>query len=236
MSFSSVSAVVCAYNEEKTVKPILLMLLTHPRVNEVIAVDDGSTDRTWEEISSVHHSKLIPIHHSNNRGKGAAMVTGVSKSNHQTILFVDADLSNLLPRHIDLLLWPIDIDPTGMTIGVVYPSKTLDRALQLLMKPLGGQRVIKKHYIKPFLKRMTSSGYGVEMILNTSTLRKGRKIYYVPLPKLKHTLKTEKRDFPELVKEYWKEQNDILKQMFDLDTMSQMPTFKGIIEKIRQLP
>ena len=74
MSFDkTISAIVCAFNEEKTIKPILEILLHHPKINEVIAVDDGSTDKTWRKISSINNPKLIPIRHGNNLGKGAAI-------------------------------------------------------------------------------------------------------------------------------------------------------------------
>lgn len=225
-----VSAIVCAYNEEKTVKPILEVLLSHPRIDEVIAVDDGSTDRTWKIINEIHHSSLIPIRHSKNHGKGAAVATGVKQANGNFVLLSDADIKNFLHSHIDLLLLPLDIDPEGMTVGTYDFSRVLDKTIFAIMKSFGGQRATRRSYILPLIDKIRKSGYGVEMILNLDTIRRKRKIYYVPLPKLHVPLKTDKRTISEVLKEYWREQNDIIRQLLGLDTI---PSLQDILNKLQ---
>ena len=113
-----VSAIVCAYNEEKTIGPILEVLLSHPKIDEVIAVDDGSTDRTGKIIDSIKSDKLVKIHHPKNLGKGAAVASAVKASRGKFLLFADADLINFHPLHVDLLLSPLLIEPNCMVIGL----------------------------------------------------------------------------------------------------------------------
>lgn len=232
---SSVSAIVCAYNEEKTVKPILEVLLSHPRIDEVIVVNDGSSDRTGKAINSVKNQRLIMIHHKKNLGKGAAVTNAVRTTKGDTLLFVDADTRGFCQAHIDMLLSPIRIDSKCMVIGLREGEKLLDKTLNAILKSLGGERVIMKKYITPLISKIRNSGYGVETILNLATVRHNRRIYYVPLPRLFHPLKTAKRTLTEVLKEYWREQNQVLGQLLDFDNYSQLPSFQEVLSKLRKL-
>jgi len=230
-----VSAIVCAYNEAKTIKPILEVLLQHPLVNEVIAVNDGSTDRTGKIISSVKNQKLIMIHHKKNLGKGAAIASAVKKSTGNILLLADADTRSFCQAHIDMLLSPIRINPKCMVIGLREGEKLLDKTLNAILKSIGGERTIMKKYVTPLLSKIKDSGYGVETILNLATVRHNRRIYYVPLPKLFHPLKTAKRTLTEVLKEYWREQNQVLGQLLDFDNYAQLPSFQEVLNKLRKL-
>lgn len=144
-----VSAIVCAYNEAKTIKPIIEVLLTHPSIDEVIVVDDGSTDRTKKIISSIKNQKLIVIHHKKNLGKGAAIADAVKAAKGDVLLFVDADTHSFHRSHIDMLLSPVLIDPKCMVIGLRDGEKLLDKTLNAILKSIGGERVIMKKYVTP---------------------------------------------------------------------------------------
>lgn len=84
-----ISVIVPAFNEEKTIRPCILSLqnLNYPNY-ELIVVDDGSTDRTLEEISKIEGIKLI---HQSNQGKPEALNTGIRNSSGEVVLTVDAD-------------------------------------------------------------------------------------------------------------------------------------------------
>jgi glycosyltransferase involved in cell wall biosynthesis len=82
-------AICPAYNESGRIGPLLDKLI--PMVDQVCVVDDGSTDNTFEEASE---REVIILQHSINRGKGAAIRTGIDyflKSDLDVILFIDAD-------------------------------------------------------------------------------------------------------------------------------------------------
>lgn len=207
-----VSAIVCAYNEEKTVKPVLEVLLSHPKVDEVIVVDDGSTDRTWKEITSIKSEKLVPIKHKTNLGKGAAVADGVKRAKGEILLFIDADLIHFHPAHIDLLLIPLTVNKSIMTIGLREARQPHEKTFGLLMKSFGGERAMLKKFILPTLKRIEASGYGVETIVNLDYLRKRRPIVYMPLPGLVHKTKQKKHPIYKYAVDYLKENTDIIKQ------------------------
>lgn len=211
-SSQTVSAIVAAYNEAKTIKPILEVLLNHPRVSQVIAVDDGSTDQTWKIISNLKHPKLVRIHHKSNLGKGAAIVSAIKKSTGNILLLVDADLKQFHPAHVDLLLAPLQIDPQSMTIGLRKSFRPFEKTIYVIFKMFSGERAFTKKSILPLLPRIAHSGYGVETIINLHFNRHRYPIYYVPLPKLIHSMKHEKHPLYKYTADYFHEGKQILKQ------------------------
>lgn len=95
----SLSVVIPAHNESGHLRPHLAALVPILRVVapdrwEVILVDDGSTDATWEEICELADGKSIRgIHFARNRGKGAAVRAGVLASRGDAVLLCDADMA-----------------------------------------------------------------------------------------------------------------------------------------------
>lgn len=227
-----VSAIVCAYNEEKTVKPILEVLLSHPRIDEVIVVDDGSTDLTGKIIDSINSDKLIKIHHPKNLGKGATVATAVRNSRGKILLFIDADLVHFHPSHADLLLAPLTINEKIMTIGLREARQPHEKTFGLLMRSFGGERAMLKKFILPTLKRIEASGYGVEVIVNLDYLRKRQPIVYIPLPGLIHKTKQQKHPIYKYAVDYLKENTDIIKQYLMPENKALETFFKQISRKL----
>ncbi len=94
-----ISVVIPAYNEEKiieqTVKKIREYLSSKGFSYEIIAVNDGSSDRTEEILIKLKNEieELKVINHKENMGKGRSVKDGVLNSLGELILFTDADLS-----------------------------------------------------------------------------------------------------------------------------------------------
>lgn len=94
-----ISVVIPAYNEEKiieqTVKKIREYLSSKEFSYEIIAVNDGSSDRTEEILIKLKNEieELKVINHKENMGKGRSVKDGVLNSLGELILFTDADLS-----------------------------------------------------------------------------------------------------------------------------------------------
>ena len=96
-----VSAIICVYNEERTIRDVIVSVSESPIVNEIIVVDDGSTDNTKNIIEELNKEiDITNIHLKRNKGKGYAMAIGVDKVANEIIVFIDADLSNLQKTHI----------------------------------------------------------------------------------------------------------------------------------------
>src|SRR3989442_3906784 len=108
-----------AFNEERTLEIILAHVLDRPEVGEVIVVDDGSTDRTWEILQDVakHDSRVRPFRQQVNQGKGAALRRAISELRMPFALVQDADLE-YDPRDYPSLLEPLLEGRADVVYGV----------------------------------------------------------------------------------------------------------------------
>lgn len=113
------SVMMPAFNEERTIELILERVLERSEVGEVIAVDDGSTDRTWELLTGVanRHRRLRTFRLEVNRGKGAALRRAIEEIRMPFALVQDADLE-YDPRDYPALLQPLVEGRTDVVYGV----------------------------------------------------------------------------------------------------------------------
>src|SRR6266446_794228 len=115
----SLSVMMPAFNEESTVELILEHVLQRPEVGEVIVVDDGSTDKTWEIMSRIAaQDKRVQAFRQNvNEGKGAALRLAISHLTLPFALVQDADLE-YDPRDYPALLQPLIESRSDIVYGV----------------------------------------------------------------------------------------------------------------------
>ena len=138
-----ISAIIAAYNEEKTIAEVLGVLSKSALIDEIIVVSDGSTDRTVEIARSFD---VTTIALRENRGKGYAMRLGVEYARHDVLFFVDGDMFNLTDQHIESLVGPVLDSECDMNIGVRNRGP-IRNFLHLQMKVgpvLSGIRVMRR--------------------------------------------------------------------------------------------
>jgi glycosyltransferase involved in cell wall biosynthesis len=116
------SVLIPVYNEERTVEEIVKRVLATPQEKEVVVIDDCSTDGTSGILASLskQNGNLVVVRHDENRGKGAALATGLSRFSGDVVLFQDADLE-YDPKDYEALLLPI----LEGKADVVYGSRFL---------------------------------------------------------------------------------------------------------------
>lgn len=124
----SISVVFPAHNEEGNITKAVeqaIHCLEHLSPDwEIIAVNDGSLDKTGEIIRNL--SRQYPgvrgVHHENNRGYGAALKSGIQTASKELIFFCDSDLQFHLYELLHLLIW---IEQYDIVIG--YRARRRDR-------------------------------------------------------------------------------------------------------------
>jgi len=93
--YMGVSCIIPACNEESTIINVIKNVKKVKVIDEIIVVDDGSTDKTYDYAKS-EGARII--RHAKNKGKGAAIKTGISHSKSDILLFLDADLRSISPK------------------------------------------------------------------------------------------------------------------------------------------
>ncbi len=118
----SLSVVMPAYNECQTIATIVERVLATELVDEIIVIDDGSSDGTSQVLENLgqREPRLRLIRHDRNLGKGAAVRSGVQAAACDLVLIQDADLE-YDPRDYPALLMPIQEGKAD----VVYGSRFL---------------------------------------------------------------------------------------------------------------
>jgi glycosyltransferase involved in cell wall biosynthesis len=117
--------VMPAYNEEATVGEIMARALARPEVGQLVVVDDGSKDHTWSIAREVagRDARVRVLKHDRNRGKGAAIRTGIGSLITRYLIIQDADLE-YDPDDYPLLLAPLVLGEAA----VVYGSRFMEGA------------------------------------------------------------------------------------------------------------
>ena len=191
------SVIIPVYNEEATLGEILRRV-HEEGVHEIVAVDDGSTDSSWNilEDSSAAIPELKLLRHETNRGKGAAIKTGVAHVTGDVVIIQDADLE-YDPAEYRAVVGPIEAGRSD----VVYGSRILGgnpasyrryywggRLLSMVTTVLFGQRVTDQHTCyKAFRTQLLrslplrESGFGFCAEVTAVLLKKGVRIEEVPI-------------------------------------------------------
>ena len=119
-----VSIIIPAYNEENKIKDTLLGVVDIEEINEIIVVDDGSSDNTEKAAKSIVNDKIKVFKLDRNRGKGYALNYGLKKAmeNADIIGFLDGDLGSSSSETIKLIK-PVINNEVDVTIAKFPPAK-----------------------------------------------------------------------------------------------------------------
>jgi glycosyltransferase involved in cell wall biosynthesis len=195
-----VSVVIAAFNEAGTAGQLLRQVLAQRPVQQVIVVDDGSTDDTRKVLgeTAASDARVLLLWHERNRGKGAALRTAYGHATAPIVLVQDADLE-YDPAEYYLLLKPILTDKADVVYGSRFQGAGAHRVLYYWHSV--GNRIVTtfsnmltnlnlsdietcfKVFRREVLQKITveEDGFGVEAEVTAKVSRLKARIYEVPI-------------------------------------------------------
>lgn len=209
------TAVIAAYNEEKTIADVLRALTSSPLIDEIIVVSDGSEDRTVEIARAFDGVRTIALHE--NHGKGFAMAVGVANAGNDILFFCDGDMYNVTGQHIEALIRPVAEGRCDMNIGVRNRGGIANFFhLRLKCGPvLSGIRVMRKRVFETVPARYQAR-FKIEAALNCFCAGAGYEQTQTVIHGLGHVIKESKRGLVDGLRARWEMSREVFLLLFDL--------------------
>lgn len=191
-----VSIVIPCFNERETIGQVIEQTLQvrFPCEREIIVADDGSTDGSSDIVREYGEVKLVV--HEANRGKGAAVKTGIGAASGDILVIQDADME-YPPIILPDLINPILIEEAdvvmgsrflGQIEGMSWSHTLANRMLSYVTSVLTGQKISDvmtghKAFRMNLLREMPlqSREFEVEVELIMRAAMKGAKILEIPI-------------------------------------------------------
>ncbi len=186
-----VSAIIPAYNEGQTIGGVIGALLGHPLIDEIIVVDDGSTDDTAGRARS---GGATVISLARNGGKASAMARGVQAARNEIIFFCDADVVGLTPATVTQIVTAVTADDYGMYVGIRGRKSYWANRLLHFTPILGGERVLTRT-LWNHVPRTYKKNFQIEIALNFFAKQLGQRMGFTVVHGVSHVIKESKRGF-----------------------------------------
>ncbi len=192
---TAVSIVIPAYNEEEAIGSVIDQIISVMEkadiLNEIIVVDDGSTDET---VQIVRERAVQLVRHPFNKGYGAALKTGMRKAKYDTIAIIDADGTypvEDLPKLVSGIgEWDMVVGARVSQDAQVSPLRKLAKwfltqlANYLVGTPIpdlnSGLRAFKKDIAIRFY-HLLPSGFSFTVTITLALLSNDYLVQYVPI-------------------------------------------------------
>ena len=213
-----ISCLICAYNEGPRLAAVLAAVASHPLLDEVIVVDDGSADDTAEVARRFSGVRLVS--HPVNLGKSRAIATGVAAARHELLMMLDADLKGLRAHDIAALAEPVLSGDAELSISLRRNSLLLFRLAGLDF--VSGERVVRKELLDGVLKQIGAlPRFGIEVFMNRRIIEQRLAIAVTRWTNVEQTRKTEKLGLWRGVRAEWRMVRDLMRVADPLELLAQ---------------
>lgn len=170
-----ISCIVPVYNEGARVGGVLKALVGHPLLDEVIVVNDGSTDDSEKVLKKVKGINLIS--YKKNRGKSFAVMTGMKKAKNDLLLMIDSDLQGLTAKDITALVEPVLEGKADVSMTIRKNSFEIFKMMGLDF--VSGERIFSRKTIPSLDAIGKLTCFGLESHLNNLIVKKGLRLAIV---------------------------------------------------------
>lgn len=174
----TVTCVIPAWNEEPRIAAVLDAVISHPLVDQVVVVDDGSTDAT---VAVATAKKATVLVQAQNCGKSVAVARGLACAEGDLILLLDADLIGLTAEHVTALVAPV---LAGRAAASISLRKNAPRPWHWIgLDYISGERVMPRSLLTGHLDHIAAlRRFGLEVFLNDLWIaaRLGLKVVCLP--------------------------------------------------------
>ncbi|HEX9503672.1 MAG TPA: glycosyltransferase family 2 protein [Patescibacteria group bacterium] len=209
-----ISCIIAAFNEYDRIAKVLQAVHNHPKLSEVIVVDDGSIDHTDEVVRQFPNIRLIK--QPKNQGKSMAVFTGINNATGNIIFLLDADLVGLTAENITDMVDPVLSGQADIAISIRKNSPWFDRMVGI--DYISGERVFLKKLIQGHLNEIPKlRAFGLEVFLNRLIIKNKYRIKIVPMMNVISPLKYKKSGFMAGVKGDFNMMRDIFKTVSVLE-------------------
>lgn len=186
-----VAAVIPAFNEAATIGEVVDVARAAGQVDEVVVVDNASSDET-AAVAEQHGARVLRI---DAHGKGDAMAAGVAATDADVVVFLDADLVGLRPDHVDRLVATVVEGGAGMACGLFDRGPRWNRVFLHWLPILTGERALRRELFES-LDPEEIRGYRIEAALNSRAAEAGLRVESFVLDGMWHRTKEEKFSTP----------------------------------------
>jgi glucosyl-3-phosphoglycerate synthase len=125
-----ITVIIPALNEEKTIRQVIRQAKRNEGVNEIIVVDDMSTDNTVAEAGKENVKVITPTH----VGKGESMREGMMMAKNEILVFLEPDLPDYEMDIVGMLTAPLIRDEADFVKS--YFERPAGRVAEILVKPM----------------------------------------------------------------------------------------------------
>lgn len=183
------SCIIPAYNEAARISAVLATVIAHPLLDEVIVVDDASTDGT-ADIAAATGVRVIRLHP--NRGKTGALAAGIAAATSSHLLFLDSDLLGLTAADVTALAQPVIDGRAEVSISLRGNTPRLWRMIGL--DYISGERVFPRDMVQDRLDSLLAlPKFGFEVYLNSLWIERQVSVAVVRWPGVASPSKAAKR-------------------------------------------
>lgn len=192
-----ISVIIPVYNEEKVLKEIVGRVKSVNIVDEIVIVDDCSRQETRHVLDTLQDASIKIIRHACNRGKGAAIRTGLAHITGDIVIIQDADLE-YDPRDYKDLIEPIESGRADVVYGSRFLFKKWKASTMfhylvnqfltsltnvLFLSHLSDMETCYKVFRTEIIRSLglTSDRFEIEPEITIRTLKRGYRIYEVPV-------------------------------------------------------